>query len=349
MVELPPCHSRHEVKPDSNQYFCTHPQMFSKDGLVSPEICKLCHLHRLPAPQNPRPFPQTGIKIRSGPCWYLGDQTGLRQCASCGGKVQVKVFQCNHPHHESTTYRDCDFCDDYQPRLAKQEVHSWEVGITTAPRQSSTLERTLHSLADAGWETPRLFAEPGAPIPDGWTDLPVSSRDRLLGAFSNWYLGLAELVMRNPKAHAYLMCQDDVLFTKGLRGYLEQVLWPGDIVGVVALYCSDQYARGKTHGFHLESQGWNTYGALAYVIPNAAARELVSSMRLIDHRRDGPGTNTCLIDCVVGDWCLKEKRPYFIHFPSLTQHIGATSTLFQSPPEARPRRASSFVESVEHL
>lgn len=348
-MKLPPCHSRREIKPELSQYFCTHPQVYSKDGLVSAEICKLCHLHQLPAPQNPRPFPSVGVRVRTGPCWYLGEQVGLRECSSCRGRVQVKVFQCSHPHHETTTYQECDRCDDHESRLKVGGVQTWEVGITTAPRQTPTLERTLCSLAEAGWEAPRLFAEPDTHIPNEWRHLPVSSRDHLLGAFSNWYLGLSELVIRNPKADAYLMCQDDVLFSKRLRAYLERTLWPGDVLGVVALYCSDQYAQGKSTGFHVESHGWNTWGALAYVIPNAAARGLVASVRLIDHRRDGPGTNTCLIDCVVGDWCQKEKRPYVIHFPSLTQHIGTTSTLFQTPPQAKPRRASSFVENVDQL
>ena len=49
----------------------------------------------------------------------------------------------------------------------------------------------------------------------------ISQRPRELGAFPNWYLSLTELVMQDPSADAYFMCQDDILLSAGLRAYLE--------------------------------------------------------------------------------------------------------------------------------
>ncbi|HVA66191.1 MAG TPA: hypothetical protein VNK24_04625, partial [Elusimicrobiota bacterium] len=70
--------------------------------------------------------------------------------------------------------------------------------MTTAPRARSTLDQSLASLGDAGWNRPRLFAEPGTVLPECGRDLPVSRRDGKLGAFPNWYLGLSELFLREP-------------------------------------------------------------------------------------------------------------------------------------------------------
>ena len=55
-----------------------------------------------------------------------------------------------------------------------RHVKAWAVGVTTAPRRTPTLPRCLKSLAIAGWEEPRLFAEPGVETPP---HLPTSRRD----------------------------------------------------------------------------------------------------------------------------------------------------------------------------
>lgn len=49
-----------------------------------------------------------------GICAYLGDQTGFRDCALCGGsKTKIKVFACNHPAHIETTWTECQTCPHY--------------------------------------------------------------------------------------------------------------------------------------------------------------------------------------------------------------------------------------------
>jgi hypothetical protein len=64
----------------------------------------------------------------------------------------------------------------------------------------------------------------------------LTQRDEVLGAWPNWFLGLAELYERDAGADAYLIVQDDVVFSRNVRRYLEQVLWPADRLGVVSLY-----------------------------------------------------------------------------------------------------------------
>ena len=226
-------------------------------------------------------------------------------------------------------------------------IRRWAVGVTTAPRREPTLKQTLHSLADAGWDQSRLFAEPETEIPAGFEDLPITRRDQLLGAFPNWYLGLAELVMREPRADAYLMCQDDVLFSEGLRAYLEESLWPESEVGVVSVYCPSHYAVGREPGFHAEDRGWHSWGALAYVLPADSARALLCDVRVVEHRLNGPASGLRNIDSVVGRWCREAGRSYIVHVPSLAQHIGETSTIWTGTRNSQRRRADRFMERID--
>jgi hypothetical protein len=46
----------------------------------------------------------------------LGEETGLRECASCAGSVRVRVFACGHPRHEETTVREGEGCPDFQAK-----------------------------------------------------------------------------------------------------------------------------------------------------------------------------------------------------------------------------------------
>lgn len=271
-------------------------------------------------------------------------------------------FRCIHPRIRAPDQfvtgevcRSCSLCEPGDSPAAmpadsvsrepaiKPHVQSWAVGVTTAPRREPTLAHCLQSLAEAGWKEFRLFAEPGVEIP---ADLPASRRDERLGAFPNWYLGLTELVLREPLADAYLMCQDDVLLAANLRAYLERTLWPCERVGVVSVYRPSHYEKNG-HGFQIEDRGWETWGALAYVFPNPSARALLCDPLVVNHRHHGPAKGMHNIDSVVGSWCLRSKLPYFVHVPSLAQHIGHASTIWQSAQASGPRCAAEFLDRVE--
>lgn len=228
-----------------------------------------------------------------------------------------------------------------------RNITSWSVGITTAPRQNNTLQQSLNSLKAAGWDSPRLFAEPGTEIPDEGKSLPLSRRDEVLGAFPNWYLALTELVLRHPRAEAFMICQDDVLFSKNLRDYLERNLWPAEHVGVVSIYCPSHYQQTKKAGFLREDRGWSSWGALAYVFSNPSARAILSDPMVLNHRDFGPADGLHNIDSVVGYWCERNQLPYYVHSPSLAQHIGEFSTIYPRATSSGKRMAHSFLERIE--
>lgn len=348
-MTLPFCHSRRVLREEANTFFCAHPFVNATDQLVTPEICRICDFWQEPAPARFRPFDPFGRhRRRTGPCFHQGDQVDWKECVTCGGHVRIKVFQCSHMAHERTTIEECRFCGDYETPLERGAVRTWAVGVTTAPRAVPTLERTLESLAAAGWSDVRLFAEPGSEVPRKFSALPVTSRHSRLGAFPNWYLGLAELVMTFPEADAYFLSQDDVLFARGLRAYLEAHLWPQPRLGVVSVYCPAPYTRNRAAGFYVEEHGRETWGALAYLFPNASARAVLGTPQVVNHRLRQTGGDH-QIDGLVGQWCRITRLPYLVHEPSLAQHIGDVSTVFPGTSNSGKRRADLFLEDVNPI
>lgn len=344
-MSLPQCHSRRDIPGETNLFFCAHPQVHVRDQLVHSEICRLCKHCQMPAPATFRPEPERIVR-RTGPCFFLGAATGWRDCQTCRGHVRLKVFACQHQLHTETTVAECQKCQDYEPLLEIAGVRRWSVGMTTAPREIPTLERTLQSLAAAGFESLRLFAEPDSPVPSFFPKSEITWRNGRLGAFPNWYLALAEMVLREPVADAYFLCQDDVIFATGLRRYLEESLWPVPQVGVVSVFCPSHYGLRKSPGFHKENHGWDTWGALAYIFPAVSARSLLSHPHVMEHRRRGPLNGMANVDCVVGRWCQAAELPYLVHVPSLAQHTGDTSTLWPTSPNLGRRTAASFAEEL---
>ena len=232
-----------------------------------------------------------------------------------------------------------------------RHVSTWSVGVTTAPRTEPTLSDTLRSLREAGFPDVRLFAEPGSPRVTepgpNCASLPRTDRAETLGAFPNFYLALSELVLRDPRADAYLLCQDDVEFSKGLRGYLERTLWPAADVGVVSVHTPRHFAVGKPRGWHAEDRGWGAWGAQGYVFPNRSARRFLSDPAVLDHRGFGPREGLKNVDSVVGAWCRRTGLPYFVHAPSLSRHTGETSTLWPADRRCTGRRqCAEFLPAV---
>jgi hypothetical protein len=48
-------------------------------------------------------------------CMHLGQETGERRpCTSCRGRVELKVFVCFHPAHQTTSLDQCHHCPDFE-------------------------------------------------------------------------------------------------------------------------------------------------------------------------------------------------------------------------------------------
>jgi hypothetical protein len=301
----------------------------------------------------------------SQPCHYLGPEVGFRVREGLAGTPRLPVFACRHPAHGETTVDECACCRDWveqagspspppleqlvPPPATRQgpAVRCWAVGVTTAPRRQPTLEWCLDSLIRAGWSQPRLFMDPAVPLAERFAHLPVTRREGRLGAWPNYYLALAELLLRDPGADAYLLVQDDAVFEDrhDLRGYLERSLWPADLVGAVSLFCSRAYAQPNA-GWHAHPGKW-VWGAQAFVFPRASAKRFVADAEVLEHRWTGRHDGLALIDVVIGAWAERSGIPIYYPSPSLVQHVGDTSTLWLEARITGNRKAAQFTGDAD--
>ncbi len=275
-----------------------------------------------------------------GPCFYLGEP--IADPSDNGGTDSLARHECLHERISETTEEQCRRCPEYEYRLADRKVNNWAVGVVTAPRRQSTLNKTLTSLASAGWSEPHVFAEPGTPRSPNHSG-PLTIRTKKMGAWPNWFLALSELAQLHPDADAYLICQDDVVFSRNVRAYLEETLWPAHRMGVVSLYTAHDFGRGDIVDYHEDDRVRDPFGALAYVFPNAAARSLLRDSVLINHRRNEKYLEgRAQVDFLVGLWARRNHLPYYFHSPSLAQHIGDHSAVFKKARNRGWRKSSNF-------
>ncbi len=283
-----------------------------------------------------------------GPCFYLGEAIARSSSLNCD-TADERRYHCQHQRGGDTTRKECLECCFYDQALATHAnaVKSWAVGVTSAPRKEETLVESLASLKEAGWNEGYLFVEPDTPLAEDHYRVIV--REHTLGAWPNFYLGLTELYMREPHADAYLMCQDDVLYARDLRNYLEENLWPATSLGVVSLHTAPHQDRGDVDGFFPADLGWDAWGAQAYVFSNPSLRALLHDARVLNHRHRGPREGLCNVDSLVGQWCRDRDLTYYLHTPSLTQHIGDTSTLWKNARIKGRRQAATYCGETRTL
>ncbi|MBX3444031.1 MAG: hypothetical protein KF774_16600 [Planctomyces sp.] len=227
-------------------------------------------------------------------------------------------------------------------RQSGPPVRRWAVGVTTAPRQSPTLDECLARLAQAGWPAPRLFIDGDVSLAADFQQLPQTRRNPQIGAWPSYYLGLAELLLREPDADAFLMLQDDALLCDDpdARGYLESVLWPGRAPGIASLFCSR--ADTQPQPGWAEFQGVWTWCALAFVFSRESAIRFLADENVVRHRFSQSRKPLADISWRVGRWAFDSRTPLYFPTPSLVQHIGEVSTLWQGVRAWGDRKAGWF-------
>jgi len=287
----------------------------------------------------------------TGPiCVHRGEQLGTLTTPF----GSLSVLQCSK--HTETTLPQCESCldrceeaprrtlGDILPSLGKgARINKWAVGMVTAPLKEETFTQSMRSLLAAGWNSPRIFAEPGSPIPEEFQHLPLTQRDSAAGCWPNYYLALQELLTRHPDADAFMVAQDDVLFAcadrnENLRQYLEHSLWPDDQTGCVSIYCSAAYHQDK-HDWHRFQGKW-LWGALAFIWPRESLIHFLSHNGIMWRFTDKRTKGTRRSDRVVGHWHAEHNKSMWYCSPSLVQHIGNTSTLYGPGNKARGKRAA---------
>lgn len=222
-------------------------------------------------------------------------------------------------------------------------VTQWAVGVTTAPRRSPTLATCLRSLAAVGWDRPHLFVDGDVEIPAEFGTLPRTVHSPSLGARQSYYLALQELLELHPDADALLVVQDDALWPAHLpvREYLEAALWPGPQRGLVSCWCcSDDTA--SISGWHTITRPWK-FGAVAFIFPRECAERFVQDPEIQHQCRGDIHGATAGISMLIGNWAWQSGIPISFTTPSLVQHIGEVSAIYETSRAVGIRWASRYL------
>lgn len=223
-------------------------------------------------------------------------------------------------------------------------MQRWAVGVTTVPeRRDDLLPRTLESLKAAGFPLARLFVD-GAKDGKQYDHFPyegLSFRWPRIRAYGSWILGLYELLIRNPDSSRFLMAQDDVVFCRNTRDYLDGLRYPDG--------GSDKRpgARGYWNLFSVPKEevlakvegkrGWHPSrqqgkGALALAFDRDTVVELLTHQHMVERPFDA-NRGWRNIDGGVLECLKKCHRKELVHFPSLCQHMGDQTTIPKLRPE----------------
>lgn len=239
-------------------------------------------------------------------CEYRVNQ----RCALCGCWILMKA--ASQAQHCPDARWDGDTLDHkITPNIA--------IAIITAPREQPTLERTIKSIREAGYqyEPIFIFAEPGVEryIAD---NVVTFTHQTKLGHFANYKNSLRW--MRDNTPHdLVLMCEDDVEFAKDSKSYVThglKTIGTKDI-GYFSLYTPVHNANliaDKVIGWNEANLYDHAWGALAYLVPKDS---LINVEQM-------PGS------CADRDftvWLNRQNLKTYHHLPSLAKHIGITSTL----------------------
>lgn len=223
-----------------------------------------------------------------------------------------------------------------------RRILKWSVGITTCPRKDGSLflNKTLDSINKAGWDDNSIviFAEPNSNIPSNF-DGEVIFRRKQYGDWTNWATGLYELLLSEPDTDFFLMSEDDVIYNKDSKEYLELSFPYLKNFGSLSLYTPSLYHKRKFCGWHNECRGVETWSTVTVIMSKESviqffANEDTQRHRFQDifHAPEIQWGVTCdpknsVKDAVLGHWAKKTNKAIYYHTPALAQHIGTRSTI----------------------
>jgi hypothetical protein len=303
--------------------------------LVERGVCEMCRQSFPPSAHNPNPVVASVLYARAstlaGSLAPGEEADRLRAVAERAGQfLDVRYARplLIGPAGVPGSLQELDETVPAPASRHGRRVRNWAIGVTTAPRIQPVLSTCLKSLERAGWPRPHLFVDSAVTVPAPHDQLPCTFRDERVGAWANYYLSLAELLLCHPRADAYMVVQDDALFydRQSLPTYLETVLWPGKSTCLVSLYCSRADTAGKP-GWH-ECEGLMRSGPVALAFPRELAKAFVTDREVFEHRWNRDELAATSIGDVISEWAVQRGVPVWLPTPSLVQHIGDTSTIW---------------------
>jgi hypothetical protein len=194
-------------------------------------------------------------------------------------------------------------------------------GILTATRPGpSTLQQTADSLVVAGFPVDRIY-----------NDVCYA------GQYPAWIDLLKSLVEGVSVADAFFLVEDDMIFWRGLREYIESLVFEPH-AAIYSPFRPGIYPPGK-HGWNPISASDGLGSGNSWLLPRAIALRILVAAAEIGQL--GPWNHA---DQRVGLWIAQEWLVAYFHTPSLAQHLwGKTRLDHNGECRAENYLASDFV------
>lgn len=206
----------------------------------------------------------------------------------------------------------------------------FSVGITTAKRENLTLDRCLVSYNGAFITNCTIFAEPDVDKIE--TNNKWISRERQYGCWDNWIFSLRDLYKSGPESEFYCIFQDDIVFCKNIESYLGTIELPK----IFSIFKPRVYSKNEGV-WSKQDRGGSLWMAQTLFIH----RSIIPS--LLTDRTIWKLSGNKQIDNRVGMWAKKIGQQVYYHCPSLCQHIGEKSTIWNDANLDNYRSADDFV------
>lgn len=203
----------------------------------------------------------------------------------------------------------------------------WAVGVTTVPERACiSLPITLESLERGGFSSPRLFID-GAEDSSRYRHfgLETTCRWPKVRGFGNWWLGLWELYIRQPRANFYAMFQDDILCCRNVRQYLEKCQFPAKSYLNLILYPAN-YNKQNPRNTWVRATG-NGLGAQGLVFTREGMLALIGAKNNNILHKPSHSNGHQNIDGAIVDTMFEAGWKEYVHAPSLICHIGEESAM----------------------
>lgn len=192
------------------------------------------------------------------------------------------------------------------------------VGIITAPRNVSYLDRTLESVFAQELPTPHVFAEPGVQfLHKDKVHLHVNHKQ--LGCFGNWR-NAAKWLLLNTESDYVLIGEDDVQWCLGAWEIISSFASLDKVLsGWTSLVNATFGVTGWHRAANLPYVGW--CGSLCLLFPRDILNKVIINHNLT--KEDGVHLDTDT------GFALQELNvPIYCHHPSLVRHLGNKHSTF---------------------
>jgi hypothetical protein len=204
------------------------------------------------------------------------------------------------------------------------------IAMMHVPRDVETLPEAYESVLDKFTHT-EVFISVDGPhdIGTGGHTMLVEKYVSQLGCFKHYARTLRELVNGSKDGDIVGVLPDDLVFKYNIevQKTIEQALNP-DLVGYCAVYTPRELGRRnkwKNGGWQPVAGGWDSSYGGGYFFRREVAQKVLEHPFFINHR-DNYEANQQIDHCipqVMHELGLKQ----LFHVPSLSKHIGMTSTI----------------------